>query len=119
MGFTDELLKFGRMYRMFGGVLSSTLAAPLPLCSGVIFSLGREMSSKSHKKNSEADQSAAPTEEHHGGNGTRLAQEDTSDTFLSPCNGSHPAGPGPGTTENHVQEPSPSRSTSEPSFSVA
>lgn len=49
------------------------------------------------QKLSEADQSAAPTEEHHGGNGTRLAQEDTSDTFfffLSPRNGSRPAGPG-------------------------
>lgn len=49
-----------------------------------------------------ADQSAAPTEEHHGGNGTRLAQEDISDTFLSPCNGAHPAGPGPRTTENRI-----------------
>lgn len=33
------------------------------------------------EKISQADQSAAPTEEHHGGNGTRLAQEDTTDTF--------------------------------------
>lgn len=54
------------------------------------------------KKISQADQSAAPTEEHHGGNGTRLAQEDTTDTFLSPSNGTHPAGPGPPKTDRHI-----------------
>lgn len=53
-------------------------------------------------KISQADQSAAPTEEHHGGNGTRLAQEDTTDTFLSPSNGTHPAGPGPPATDRHI-----------------
>lgn len=68
----------------------------------VMSDLHRQVSSKRRKKISQADQSAAPTEEHHGGNGTRLAQEDTTDTFLSPSNGTHPAGPGPPKTDRHI-----------------